>query len=235
MEKIVLKAYEIGNNKVNVLSWRDLYAKYKNTLFKPLNYKSEWGFYKGKWQEVKEALLGKRSGVKHEDDIYYLSTSLGDSQFLIFAIGTGRKDTLQKIYLRSLEEQKEKNNNVEEAKPSSNKQEEVIDVSDKSIDENKRFEAIINKKPVKGQLDEEDTYKFIRYCITDSEINKLKSDEKYLEKFIMVFANTLKKYKDEFDKYNCNDLKSKEIASLLKDINKESKKSSNYYNELMNS
>lgn len=235
-ERVILKAYEVGNNKINTLNFDQVYTKYHTLVFKEA--KKPADAYNGKWKEIKERLAKKSNDVKHEDDMYYMVANLGNANFLVFAIGTGKKDTLQKIYLKALEEQKGKGEVQEPVKEEPKaevkevKKEAIqnIDLSDANIGNDIKFSAIANGNAV-NKLDEDGSYEYLRNQLTPDVINKFKTDKAYTPTFFTQFANMLKTDKTKIDKYTV--FTSTEIAKMLKELMEESKTNERFYAEVM--
>ena len=170
--------------------------------------------------------------------MYYMVANLGNENFLVFVIGTVIKDTLQKIYLKALEEQNGKGEVQEPVKEEPKaevkevKKESVqnIDLSNANISNEMKFSAIANGNAV-NKLDEEGSYEYLRNQLTPDVINKFKTDKAYTPTFFTQFANMLKTDKTKIDKYTV--FTSTEIAKMLKELMEESKTNERFYAEVM--
>lgn len=231
MARVILKAYELGNNSVVALTQDQVRAKYSPNLFP----KSQGKFWE-KWYELKDIILTKdaKKGIKKVDDIIYYSHKLGNNTFLIFAIGDDKKETLEKIYLKEKESNGDSTNSVltentdnqpkAEAKTVAKSETKSAsgsewDLSDTSKSINEHIKAILDKKKVTGKFNEEQSKEVLKLLGSGNTIKTI-MDKKDYSKLAPTLIKSLNSIKSVIE-YTIFDLN--KIGKIIQGLGEEAK------------
>ena len=154
------------------------------------------------WNKIKGE-LEHNINCKQVDDIIYKgfkNSFIDQPEFTIFAIGTGKRLTLEKIYLKEEEELK--------------KHEEIKwDLSDESISINEHIKAIHEKKEVKNEFTAKQSDQLL-YKLVNNNVAKCVNNKDW-NGLIRALVFNLKSLKEVF-KYSKYD--SLSIIQLLRDL-----------------
>lgn len=236
MATVIVKGYEVNHSGIRALDFNILYEQYKNILFQNAKNKAE--AYNKTWNEIKQKVLKDPNKKKVDDMTYSVALNQG-GKMLLFAHGTGKKETLEKIFLaekENLDKSNASQNKASQEQPVSQPQTistKTINLEDNTISFEDKYNAITSKDSnvnIVGKLNEDDSYAYYRNLLGQDKVDLFIKSKDYESEFFKALALVVKNNKDDIDKFTY--YTSSQIANILKNLMQESQSNPEFHKEI---
>lgn len=222
----VMRCYRLSQDKVQHIQQREYLDRgIVNFSNKTLNNGFNSLDRMSLWKQIK-MMLEIHKDCRKIDDMYYITYNNDNikNDYICFAIGTGKQETLEKIYIQTKEREETKQEKEEIQKIQ--EEESIWDLSsDASLVEH--LNKIKENVKTKNKLSVENENKLLYSLISQDVVQSIKNkDSKFIIKLVNNYA-TNKEYIKKYTSFNTI-----QIEKYLKQLN-ESRKQTNFFDKLM--